>query len=80
MNFLLSSLIPDSMGQEAWRWLALDRSVLHKDDKETSARESLLLSASCLSVALSVTFSLTAGGVQVSWWKTRGHTAVGEAA
>lgn len=32
--------------------LAFDLSVLHKDDKEIGVRESLLLSAGCISVAL----------------------------
>lgn len=68
------------MGTKARLRHACDLGVRHKDAKAIGARESLLLAASCISVALSVTFSLIAGSMQASWWKTRGQTTVGEAA
>ena len=62
MDFLLSFLTADFMGKPAWVWLtfvgiviallAFDLGVLHKDDKEIGVRESLLLSAGYISVAL----------------------------
>jgi tellurite resistance protein TerC len=54
-------LQPDFLGQAAWLWLtslavvvallALDLGVLHKDDRETGAAESLRLSGGCIAVA-----------------------------
>lgn len=62
MDFLLPYLTSDFMGKPAWVWLtfvgivvallAFDLGVLHKDDKEIGVRESLLLSAGYISVAL----------------------------
>jgi tellurite resistance protein TerC len=62
MDFLLPFLTSDFMGKPAWVWLsfvgivvallAFDLGVLHKDDKEIGVRESLLLSAGYISVAL----------------------------
>jgi tellurite resistance protein TerC len=62
MDFLLPFLTADFMGKPAWVWLtfvgiviallAFDLGVLHKDDKEIGVRESLLLSAGYISVAL----------------------------
>ncbi|HRD94924.1 MAG TPA: TerC family protein [Rubrivivax sp.] len=62
MEFLLPLVTSDFMGKPAWVWLAFvgivvallafDLGVLHKDDKEIGVRESLLLSAGYISVAL----------------------------
>ena len=62
METLLQSLAFDFLGKPAWIWLvfigvvvtllALDLGVLHKDDREIGVRESLLLSAGYISVAL----------------------------
>ncbi len=62
MDFLLPFLSSDFMGKPAWVWLvfvgivvallAFDLGVLHKDDREIGVRESLLLSAGYISVAL----------------------------
>ena len=62
MDLLLPFLTSDFMGKPAWLWLAFvgivvallafDLGVLHKDDKEIGVRESLLLSAGYISVAL----------------------------
>ncbi|MBS1179021.1 MAG: integral rane protein TerC, partial [Proteobacteria bacterium] len=70
MDCLLPFLTSDFMGKPAWIWLgfvgivvallAFDLGVLHKDDKEIGVRESLLLSAGYISVAL-----LFGGWV---WW------------
>ncbi len=62
MEQLLPLLSADFMGKPAWLWLvfigiviallAFDLGVLHKDDREIGVRESLLLSAGYVSVAL----------------------------
>ncbi|MEP7297803.1 MAG: TerC family protein [Burkholderiales bacterium] len=62
MDLLLTFLASDFLGKPAWVWLAFvgivvalltfDLGVLHKDDHEIGVRESLLLSAGYLSVAL----------------------------
>jgi len=62
MDALLPFLAADFMGKPAWIWLAFvgivvallafDLGVLHKDDREIGVRESLLLSAGYISVAL----------------------------
>lgn len=62
MDSLLLFLNADFMGRPAWIWLAFiavvvallafDLGVLHKDDQEIGVRESLLLSAGYISVAL----------------------------
>ena len=62
MDFLLHLLTGDFLGKPAWLWLAFvgiviallafDLGVLHKDDREIGVRESLLLSAGYVSVAL----------------------------
>ncbi|CAG1018298.1 Putative membrane-bound redox modulator Alx [Burkholderiaceae bacterium] len=62
MENLLPLLSTDFMGKPAWVWLvfvgivvallAFDLGVLHKDDREIGVRESLLLSAGYISVAL----------------------------
>mgnify|MGYP002382253158 CR=1 FL=1 len=62
MDFLLPFLNTDFMGKPAWIWLvfigivvallAFDLGVLHGDDREIGVRESLLLSAGYISVAL----------------------------
>jgi tellurite resistance protein TerC len=62
MDFLLPFFTADFMGKPAWVWLtfvgiviallAFDLGVLHKDDREIGVRESLLLSAGYISVAL----------------------------
>jgi tellurite resistance protein TerC len=62
MDLLLPFLTSDFMGKPAWLWLAFvgivvallafDLGVLHKDDHEIGVRESLLLSAGYISVAL----------------------------
>jgi tellurite resistance protein TerC len=62
MEHLLPFLAVDFLGKPAWVWLAFvgivvallafDLGVLHKDDKEIGVRESLLLSAGYISVAL----------------------------
>jgi len=62
MDALLAFLAADFMGKPAWIWLAFvgivvallafDLGVLHKDDREIGVRESLLLSAGYISVAL----------------------------
>ncbi len=62
MESLLPFLTSDFMGKPAWIWLsfvgivvallAFDLGVLHKDDREIGVRESLLLSAGYISVAL----------------------------
>lgn len=70
MEWLLNFLQADFLGKPAWLWLsflgmvvtllAFDLGVLHKDDHEIGVRESLLLSAGYISVAL-------AFGAYV-WW------------
>ncbi len=71
MDFLPAFLMADLLGKPAWLWLAFagivvtllafDLGVLHKDDEhEIGVRESLLLSAGYISVAL-----LFGAGV---WW------------
>lgn len=62
MDLLLPLLSVDFMGKPAWIWLlfiaiviallAFDLGVLHQDDREIGVRESLLLSAGYISVAL----------------------------
>jgi tellurite resistance protein TerC len=62
MDFLLPLLSSDFLGKPVWVWLAFvgvvvallafDLGVLHKDDREIGVRESLLLSAGYISVAL----------------------------
>ncbi len=62
METLTPFFIADFMGKPAWIWLAFvgivvallafDLGVLHKDDHEIGVRESLLLSAGYISVAL----------------------------
>lgn len=62
MDLLLPLLTTDFMGKPAWVWLAFvgiviallafDLGVLHRNDKEIGVRESLLLSAGYISVAL----------------------------
>jgi tellurite resistance protein TerC len=62
MEHLLPFLAVDFLGKPTWVWLAFvgivvallafDLGVLHKDDKEIGVRESLLLSAGYISVAL----------------------------
>ena len=62
MEFITPFLASDFMGKPAWVWLtfvgivvallAFDLGVLHKDDHEIGVRESLLLSAGYISVAL----------------------------
>lgn len=62
MDFLLTFFLSDFMGKPAWIWLSFvgiviallsfDLGVLHKDDSEIGVRESLLLSAGYISVAL----------------------------
>jgi tellurite resistance protein TerC len=62
VDFLLPFVTADFMGKPAWVWLtfvgivvallAFDLGVLHKDDKEIGVRESLLLSAGYIGVAL----------------------------
>ncbi len=62
MDSLLPYLSADWLGHPAWIWLAFmgivvsllafDLGVLHKDDREIGVRESLLLSAGYISVAL----------------------------
>jgi tellurite resistance protein TerC len=62
MEFLNSFLTTDFLGKAAWIWLlfvgivtallAFDLGVLHKDDHEIGVKESLLLSAGYISVAL----------------------------
>lgn len=70
MELLLNFLQADFLGKPAWLWLsflgvvvtllAFDLGVLHKDDHEIGVRESLLLSAGYIGVAL-------AFGAYV-WW------------
>lgn len=70
MELLLNLLQADFLGKPAWLWLsflgvvmallAFDLGVLHKDDHEIGVRESLLLSAGYISVAV-------AFGAYV-WW------------
>jgi tellurite resistance protein TerC len=62
MEFLTPSFASDFLGKPVWIWLtfigiviallAFDLGVLHKDDHEIGVRESLLLSAGYISVAL----------------------------
>jgi tellurite resistance protein TerC len=62
MDFLLTLLSADFLGHPAWVWLsfagivaallAFDLGVLHKDDQAIGVRESLLLSAGYVSVAV----------------------------
>lgn len=62
MDTLIPLLTADFVGKPAWVWLAFivivvallafDLGVLHKDDREIGVRESLLLSAGYISVAL----------------------------
>ena len=62
MDILTPFLSADFLGKPAWLWLsfvgivvallAFDLGVLHKDDHEIGVRESLLLSAGYISVAL----------------------------
>ena len=62
MDTLISFFAADFLGTPAWVWLAFigivvtllafDLGVLHRDDHEIGVRESLLLSAGYISVAL----------------------------
>ena len=62
MDTLLQFVHSDFLGKAVWIWLlfigivvtllAFDLGVLHKDDKEIEVKESLLLSAGYISVAL----------------------------
>ena len=62
MELLTSIFTADFLGKAAWIWLlfvgivaallAFDLGVLHKDDHEIGVRESLLLSAGYISIAL----------------------------
>ena len=62
MDTLVTFFAADFLGRPAWAWLtflgivvallAFDLGVLHKDDHEIGVRESLLLSAGYISVAL----------------------------
>jgi tellurite resistance protein TerC len=62
MDFLIPFFAADFLGKPAWVWLTFigivvallvfDLGVLHKDDHEIGVRESLLLSAGYISVAL----------------------------
>jgi tellurite resistance protein TerC len=62
MDFLIPFFAADFLGKPAWVWLgfigiviallAFDLGVLHKDDHEIGVRDSLLLSAGYISVAL----------------------------
>ena len=62
MDFLQPFLMADFLGKPTWVWLvfigivvtllALDLGVLHKDDREIGVRESLLLSAGYIAVAV----------------------------
>ena len=62
MDVVVSFVAADFLGKPAWVWLtfvgivgallAFDLGVLHKDDHEIGARESLLLSAGYITVAL----------------------------
>jgi tellurite resistance protein TerC len=62
MDFLIPLVANDFLGKPVWIWLtfigivvallAFDLGVLHKDDHEIGVRESLLLSAGYISVAL----------------------------
>ncbi|HOX69238.1 MAG TPA: TerC family protein, partial [Burkholderiaceae bacterium] len=62
MDFLIPLVSADFLGKPAWVWLAFvgivftllafDLGVLHNDDHEIGVRESLLLSAGYVSVAL----------------------------
>ena len=62
MDLLIALLTADFMGKPAWIWLlfiaiviallAFDLGVLHQDDRAIGVRESLLLSAGYISVAL----------------------------
>ena len=62
MDFLPPFIAADFLGKPAWIWLtfagvvvallALDLGVLHKDDREIGVRESLLLSAGYIGVAM----------------------------
>ncbi len=62
MDFLISFFTADFLGKAAWIWLlfigivaallAFDLGVLHKDDHEIGVKESLLLSAGYISIAL----------------------------
>jgi len=62
MDILNAFLLADFLDKPAWVWLvfvgivvallAFDLGILHKDDKEIGVRESLLLSAGYISVAL----------------------------
>jgi len=62
MEILLPVLTADVLGKPAWAWLlflgivvallALDLGVLHRNDREIGVRESLLLSAGYIGVAL----------------------------
>ena len=63
MELLTSLLTADVLGKAAWMWLAFaaivaallafDLGVLHRDDREIGVRESLLLSAGYIGIALS---------------------------
>jgi len=63
MEFLTSLFTADILGKAAWIWLvfigivavllAFDLGVLHKDDHEIGVKESLLLSAGYITIALS---------------------------
>jgi tellurite resistance protein TerC len=62
MDLLIPFVTADFLGKPAWIWLvfigivvallAFDLGVLHKDDKEIGVRESLMLSAGYISVAV----------------------------
>jgi tellurite resistance protein TerC len=70
METLSGFLVSDFLGQPAWLWLAFigiviallafDLGVLHKDDKPIEVRESLVMSAGYIGIAL-----LFGGWV---WW------------
>jgi tellurite resistance protein TerC len=76
MDALIALLSADLLGKPAWIWfvfvgivvalLAFDLGVLHKDDKEIGTRDSLLLSAGYIAVAL----------IYGAWvWRTAGAPA-----
>ncbi|MDO8375741.1 MAG: TerC family protein, partial [Aquabacterium sp.] len=75
MDFLIEGLNAPFLGTQAWVWLvfvgvvvtllALDLGVLHRDDREIEVKESLLLSAGYISIAV-----LFGGWI---WWIMGAH-------